>query len=187
MFRRVILIVIAASVCAAPLSASAASCTANTSGARITGYAWSETIGWIDLSCQNSGVCGTNPFGLYVDAGGNVTGCAWSENVGWISASPTDLTGCPAGSCTSALSTTAWSGWLRALSPIGDSQNGGWDGWISMSGVSPAKHNSLASVENTFFSAGTYSVNLHSNHMERRKSEDNIARFLLKQAVAAAL
>jgi len=135
-----------------------ASCATNTSGTRITGYAWSETIGWIDLSCQNSGVCGANPFGLYVDAAGNVTGCAWSENVGWISASPADLTGCPAGTCTSLLSTTAWSGWLRALSPTGDSQNGGWDGWISMSGVSPAYGIELSSGNLSGYAWGNTNV-----------------------------
>ena len=104
-----------------PVAASAA-CTANTTGSPVTGYAWSETIGWIDLSCRNSGTCGTNPFGLYVAQDGTVSGCAWSENVGWVSASQGDLTGCPSGTCTSSMIPTAWAGWLRALAPIGDPQ-----------------------------------------------------------------
>ena len=63
--------------------------------ASITGYAWSDTIGWIDLNCSNSGVCATNPFGLSIDSGGNITGYAWSDSVGWISANGSDLAGCP--------------------------------------------------------------------------------------------
>ena len=69
---------------------------ANTLGAEETptlptGYAWSDTIGSIDLSCENSGVCGSLPFGLSIDESGNISGYAWSDNVGWISANAADL------------------------------------------------------------------------------------------------
>lgn len=102
-------------------------------GVAITGYAWSDTIGWIDLNCANSGVCGANPFGLSVASDGTVSGYAWSENVGWVSGNSGDLTGCPTAPCTATLSPAAMSGWLKVLSG-NDAQNGGWDGFISLNG-----------------------------------------------------
>jgi hypothetical protein len=96
----------------------------------IAGYAWSDNIGWIDLNCSNSGVCGTNPFGLSINASGGISGYVWSDSVGWISANSSDLTGCPSGPCTATLAGGALSGWLKALS----ADNKGWDGWISLSG-----------------------------------------------------
>jgi hypothetical protein len=102
-------------------------------GTPITGYFWSDTIGWIDLNCSNSGVCGTTPFGLSIDSSGNITGDAWSDSIGWVSANPSDLSGCPQGSCTATVSNGVLSGWLRALSG-NTSQSGGWDGFISLSG-----------------------------------------------------
>ena len=96
----------------------------------IAGYAWSDNIGWIDLNCSNSGVCGTNPFGLSINASGVISGYAWSDSIGWISANSSDLTGCPSGPCTVTLTGGVLSGWLKALS----ADNNGWDGWISLSG-----------------------------------------------------
>src|SRR5207249_4754261 len=60
----------------------------------IYGYAWSDTIGWIDLNCANSNVCASNPFGLSA-TNGAVTGYARSDNIGWVSANASDLAGCP--------------------------------------------------------------------------------------------
>ncbi len=99
---------------------------------RITGYAWSDSTGWIDLSCTNSGMCGTSNFGLWVDNSGNISGCAWSDSQGWISASPSDLTGCPNGTCTAVINSNgSFSGWLKTLSADGN----GWDGWIGLRGT----------------------------------------------------
>lgn len=100
-------------------------------GVPIDGYAWSDTIGWIDLNCANSGVCGTNFFGLSVN-NGQITGYAWSDNVGWISANPSDLSGCPSAPCTATIVNGTLTGWLKALS----ADNNGWDGFISLSGSS---------------------------------------------------
>ena len=100
------------------------------SATSIAGYAWSDNIGWIDLSCSNAGVCGTNPFGLSVNGSGIISGYAWSDNIGWISANSSDLIGCPSGSCTATLNGGVLSGWLKALS----ADNNGWDGWISLNG-----------------------------------------------------
>ncbi|MDD5031678.1 MAG: hypothetical protein PHR36_01380, partial [Patescibacteria group bacterium] len=52
----------------------------------VTGYAWSENIGWISFSCSNDNSCLTVDYGVAVDpATGNISGYAWSENIGWIS------------------------------------------------------------------------------------------------------
>jgi len=48
----------------------------------LTGYAWSETFGWINLNPTNAGVDN--------DAEGNLSGYAWGENAGWINFSPTN-------------------------------------------------------------------------------------------------
>jgi hypothetical protein len=96
----------------------------------MTGYAWSDTIGWIDLNCDNSSTCATNDFGLSIAADGTITGFAWSEHIGWVSAETSDLSGCPSGTCTATYSGGALSGWLKALAADGN----GWDGWISLSG-----------------------------------------------------
>lgn len=92
----------------------------------ISGYAWSETIGWI--SFEGSG------YGLSIDSGGVITGYAWSPNIGWVSANSSDLSGCPSSPCTASIDDDgALQGWLRAISG-GTSQSGGWDGFISLSG-----------------------------------------------------
>ena len=46
----------------------------------VTGYAWGENIGWINLSPSNGGV--TN------NAEGTLSGYAWGEKVGWIKFNP---------------------------------------------------------------------------------------------------
>lgn len=91
----------------------------------ITGYAWSDTTGWISLN--GSG------YGLTIAADGTVSGYAWSDNLGWISAQPADVAGCPSSPCTPKVQGGAFSGWLKALAG-GTAQSGGWDGWISLSG-----------------------------------------------------
>ena len=104
---------------------------------QITGYAWSDTIGWISLNCStDTNGCATpaGNWGLSA-SNGTITGYAWSDNVGWISAT---ATGCPSGTCTPTItitgtSTYALSGWLKAIA----ADNKGWDGWISLSGASP--------------------------------------------------
>lgn len=97
--------------------------TASAADTEITGYAWSDTIGWISFS-------GTN-YGLSVASDGDITGYAWSDNIGWISANSADLAGCPSGTCSASMSGDNLRGWLRALSADGN----GWDGWISLSGT----------------------------------------------------
>lgn len=97
----------------------------------ITGYAWSDNIGWISFNCSDTGTCGTSNYGLSIAADGTISGYGWSENIGWVSANAADVAGCPSAPCTPAISvaTGAVTGWLRALAN-GD----GWDGWIRLSG-----------------------------------------------------
>ena len=103
----------------------------------ITGYAWSDTIGWVDLNCANTNSCGVHNFGLAVAQNGDISGYAWSDNIGWISANDSDLNGCPSGACKARLSGGNLQGWLKVLAG-GTSQSGGWDGWISLKGSSPS-------------------------------------------------
>ena len=103
-------------------------------GSSIIGYMWSDNIGWIDMNCLNASTCGTNSFGMSVDSAGNLSGYAWSDNIGWVSANATDLTGCPSSPCTATLTGTTLVGWFKALASS-DAQAGGWDGFISLSGV----------------------------------------------------
>jgi len=88
----------------------------------ITGWAWSDTVGWISLSGLS--------FGISIDANGDLSGYAWSDNIGWISANEDDLDDCPQGACKAKLSGNNLQGWMRALSQDGN----GWDGWISLKG-----------------------------------------------------
>lgn len=107
-------------------------------GAAITGYLWSDTIGWIDLSCSNSGTCVTRPFGLSVvsNSNGLITGYAWSDNVGWVSANTGDLSGCPVSPCEARITGNNVDGWLKVISANG-SQSGGWDGFIRLDAYTP--------------------------------------------------
>jgi len=98
----------------------------------ITGYAWSDNIGWVSFSCSNTSSCGTSNYGLWIAPNGTVAGYAWSDNIGWVSAQGADVSACPSAPCTPSINITtgAMSGWFRALA-----YGGGWDGWISLSGA----------------------------------------------------
>lgn len=101
----------------------------------LVGYAWSDNIGWISLSCANDDSCTDVNYGFFVDAEGVVTGYGWSDNIGWVSAEPGDITGCPVTPCTPTLTDSDLTGWFKALAG-GTAQSGGWDGWIRLSGPS---------------------------------------------------
>ena len=110
----------------------------------VWGWAWSENIGWISFSCQNTMAIGTGiDYGVDIDeVNSRLSGYAWSEYIGWISFNSADLVGCPSGSsgtCAANINMTtgALSGWARAIAPIDRplSETGGWDGWIKLSGT----------------------------------------------------
>lgn len=83
------------------LTETALGATLATAGAHsLTGWAYSETIGWISFSCNNTNICATSNYGVNIDsATGAMSGYAYSEFIGWISFNAADLTGCPRGIC----------------------------------------------------------------------------------------
>lgn len=97
----------------------------------VTGWLWSDNIGWISMNCSNSGTCGTSNYKVLIDdVTGNFSGYGWSDNIGWVSFQSSDVAGCPSGSCPAnvdLVSTGQVTGWAKALSA-----GGGWDGWISL-------------------------------------------------------
>ncbi|MHA1481961.1 MAG: PKD domain-containing protein [Candidatus Heimdallarchaeaceae archaeon] len=124
----------------------------------LSGFAWSENIGWISFNSTSDG--SSQDYGVTFNASSGVlTGSAWSENIGWISFNDSEVSSPPFSPYQSdsfvAISdkdTGVFTGWGRALtaclddnwsvnqcigSDAGD-QAGGWDGWISLSGSDPA-------------------------------------------------
>ena len=101
---------------------------ADQSSSSLSGYAWSENIGWVSLSGSN--------YGLSIDTNKKLSGYAWSDNIGWISANDDDLEDCPKTPCTAKLQSNNLNGWLKVLSG-GTANSGSWDGWISLSGKDP--------------------------------------------------
>jgi len=126
-------------------------------GDNVSGWAWSENIGWIrfnncDLSVDPP-VCDPTDYGVNVDLGTGVfssTSYAWSENIGWIWLTPTDIppgetVANPAkldvggGEC-GGLNQVC--GWARACAGAANPdctggtnpESGGWDGWIKLRG-----------------------------------------------------
>jgi len=93
----------------------------------VSGWAWSETIGWISFNCTDRGVCPSSNYGVNIDsATGNFSGYAWSENIGWINFSPSGpYPEAPNYSVKYNSETGKVTGWARAVG-----YGGGWDGWI---------------------------------------------------------
>jgi hypothetical protein len=98
----------------------------------LSGYAWSETIGWISM---NNIPDGGADYGVTVAADGTISGYAWSEYIGWISFSASDVASCPTAPCAPVFNkvTGQVTGWAKALNG-GIVNSGGWDGFISLSG-----------------------------------------------------
>jgi hypothetical protein len=128
-----------------------ASCSVNPPPAanQVSGYAWSDTIGWISLDCATGGptgndICATKDYHLDIDASGYIIGFAWSDNIGWIQFG--GLSDFPTGGGTSAQDAqivgNTLIGWARACGGTVSgncssmtSRTDGWDGWISFSGT----------------------------------------------------
>jgi hypothetical protein len=112
----------------------------------VSGWAWSEDIGWISfnsLNCDANGdgkSDGSPPgcppagtpianYGVSLDRSTKIfSGYAWSENIGWITFNESELSGCPVSPCRAWLgSDNKVYGWAKALA-----NGGGWDGWIRL-------------------------------------------------------
>lgn len=103
-------------------------------------------LGWLSFNCTTGGNCGANDYGVNIDSNGNLVGWAWSSNYGWLKFG--GLAGQQIG--TNITSTDAKLvgnnivGWARfcvaAADPnsctgfVPNPSNGGWDGWLSLSG-----------------------------------------------------
>ena len=121
----------------------------------VSGWAWSENIGWISFNCTNNGCPGAN-YGVKVSTStGIFSGYAWSENVGWINFAPAgtypaspnyqaclDLPG--SGQTCDGVGDYMISGWVRACSVFQSGCSGAlatstvrgdWDGWIKLRGT----------------------------------------------------
>ncbi len=94
------------------------------SNIKLTGYAWSSDLGWIHFE-------GTN-YGVVEDAStGSLSGYAWSSNLGWVNFS--DGTVSSSGTLTGYAQ--ACSAYVTGCSGALDTNAGGWDGKISLSGT----------------------------------------------------
>ncbi len=51
----------------------------------FAGHGWSESIGWIDMSCENTASCSEVNFGVKKTASNKLEGYAWNAAIGWIS------------------------------------------------------------------------------------------------------
>jgi len=80
----------------------------------LSGWMWGENVGWVSLSCVNTGTCGVASYGVMNDACGNLSGYGWAENVGWINFAPS-TGGVTINPQTGEFSGTAWGeniGWI---------------------------------------------------------------------------
>lgn len=66
----------------APRNEKIAPATAHASGIPLTGWAWSDNIGWVSFSSVTSG--DSVSYGVSVNNDGTLTGYAWSPSIGWI-------------------------------------------------------------------------------------------------------
>ncbi len=117
----------------------------------ISGYIYSERIGWIDFQPHMGGDINMD------STTGDITGYAWSENIGWVKFG--GLTGFPTGPGTTPSNAkkvgTNIVGWARVCSGMydtspdqtspnntcsGTSRTDGWDGWISLDGSGYGVH-----------------------------------------------
>lgn len=112
------------------------------SAAELTGWAWSENIGWLSVNSKN---CDANNDGLsdgtpsgcpsagtpiaqYAvtrQANGDLTGYAWSEHIGWVRFDPSGPYPGSPNKSSRVPNVGAASGWFRALAT-----DSSWDGWM---------------------------------------------------------
>src|SRR3989344_3345155 len=102
---------------------------------KVTGYAWSDNIGWIQFYPDLDGFGGV----FYDTSNGQLSGYAWSDNIGWIKFDELSSYPAPGSDWVAKANTSSGlvSGWARACAGTvpGDctsmtSRTDGWDGWI---------------------------------------------------------
>lgn len=154
----------------------------NTNGTQNTPEEIQGGVGWISFNCLNEpGTCGiAENYGVNINPTTlDVTGYAWSPNYGWIKFG--GLSGFPSGSGTLAENAKFvgtynagvfngyLTGWARFCSPasnpdsclgfITSDKNGGWDGWISLKGLTSGAVAYGVTVSNNIFSGYAFGGN----------------------------
>lgn len=115
----------------------------------MSGYAWSDKIGWIKFRSDSGAPVS---YGVDINYEGTAPACstdllgyAWSENIGWITFNESELTGCLSVTCKSYLGgqygdpSRPVIGWARACyvfqsgcsGPL-DPERDDWEGWIRL-------------------------------------------------------
>lgn len=95
---------------------------------KLTGYAWSENIGWISFRD------GLVP--VEVKPNGDLVGYAWSEHIGWVQFGNLGQVPNSAYGGDAKLNGTTITGWARAVAGASGGVNTGiWDGWIALNGA----------------------------------------------------
>lgn len=109
----------------------------------VSGFAWSENIGWISFNCTNTDSCAASNYGININTStGAFSGYGWSENIGWIDFSQVmfDINSFKVSGRARALSYgNGWDGWIKLAKSAGDSgrnyevlvdkQTGDFQGW----------------------------------------------------------
>ena len=117
-------------------------------------------VGWISFNCTSGGNCGSDDYGVNIEANGDLVGYAWSSNYGWLKFGglagqiiDPDIydgngnlihNGLEIPSTDAKLNGNNITGWARFCAGAADPNtcnettpnplNGGWDGWVSLSG-----------------------------------------------------
>ena len=115
----------------------------------VTGYAWSDIIGWINFNPANASCLYTLDCGVnYNNGTGQLSGYAWSDNIGWVYFGPnkgnisaSTAPNNPQQWAKANIATGFVSGWAKTYRAIPDKTDinaedgqtlGGWEGWIKM-------------------------------------------------------
>lgn len=105
----------------------------STTQRQVTGWMWSDNVGWISLNCSNTDTCANNggiDYGVTQGPDGSWSGYAWNQNIGWLDFDA----GCPdnvGGTCSAQMVGNQLLGWAKFVS--GNHTQNGWDGWVSFS------------------------------------------------------
>jgi hypothetical protein len=167
------------------------------SSQNVSGWAWSENLGWISFNsvncdangdgksdgtpsgCPSSGTAVPDYGANIASSTGYLSGYAWSENVGWIKFDP-DVSNSPNPSLGPAKldsGTSKINGWARACAGTvngdctGASRTDGWEGWIRMSGTGYGV--SLSGYSLTGFAWGSDNTGWLSFDSTNCDSDDN--------------
>jgi len=81
----------------------------------VNGWGWSDNIGWVSFSCEDSSSCGSVDYGVSVGENGFLSGYAWSSHIGWITFNEEELSGCPQPACNARVVDGELQGWAKAL------------------------------------------------------------------------